>query len=224
MRKAILPVIAACLAACSPGDNQTGNQAGAMAQRMLNVGQPAIAANMQSARYIALMTAGAPAIKIGIEDLDLVSLAVRDTQRGGVQTWLTDTGKSIALEDGFLRNTRGLGDDLMSSQVAQTKAAVLARRGGIVTRFMAFIGPEMQTVTRSYVCDIDVRGPRDLTVNGQLVKTTLVGETCDSTTQNFENLYWLRTRDGSMVQSRQWAGDLTGPLVMRDGPILSGTK
>lgn len=214
MRKMPLLFIAILLAACSTGaDNATSTT-----ERLLSVVQPNSATNRQSARFAALTTAGAPLIKLGIEDLNLVSLAVLDTQRDGVQTWLTDTGKSVALEDGFLRNTRGLSDDLMSSQIAQTKRAVLARRNATTTRFMSFLGSDMQTATRSYVCDIDVRGPRDLTVNGQLVKTTLIAETCTSTIQNFENLYWLRNSNGKMVQSRQWASDLIGALVMRDGP------
>tara|TARA_R110002094_G_scaffold2130_3_gene8981 strand:+ start:1197 stop:1856 length:660 start_codon:yes stop_codon:yes gene_type:complete len=214
MRTAILSAIAALLAGCATTDDATR----ATAERVLDYAQQTITPTLQESRYIAAEQAGAPLLKFGIEDLEVVTIGVFDTRRDGIETWLTASGPSFAIEDGFLRNTRGLGDDLMSSDVSQIRAAVLGRENGTVERFMTFIGPEEQTVTRSYVCDIEVRGARDLTVNTLVVNTTLVAETCTSTDQNFENLYWLRESNGKMVQSRQWASNKIGPVVMRDGP------
>ena len=39
---------------------------------------------------------------------------------------------------------------------------------------------------------------------------------CCNAEQNFTNVYWVQTAPPRIVQSRQWAGDFNGMLVMRD--------
>lgn len=208
----VLPILAAFLAACGASESPQATYL-----KKLASGAPETAASMQIQRFAIAGQAGAPQMKFGVEELEIVTIAVMDTKRAGVETWLMNTGEAVAIQDGFLRNTRGFGDDLMSADISQTRAAVLNRRNGTVQRAMTFLGGEQQTVTQSYVCDIDVRGARELTVNTKAVPTTLVAETCRGNGQEFENLYWLRKSNGKMVQSRQWASNKTGPVVMRDG-------
>jgi hypothetical protein len=44
----------------------------------------------------------------------------------------------------------------------------------------------------------------------------LVTEECRNAEQNFTNVYWVQTASPRIVQSRQWAGDFNGMLVVRD--------
>lgn len=184
---------------------------------LATIGVQSNRAQLQDLRFAQQAQAGVPTLKFGIEDLDIVTQAVPDTMRDGIQTWLIAGGMSFSLQDGFLRSTRGLGDDLMAADIAQTRAAVLGLKAGQATRTMAYIGAEDTIEKRSFTCEITVRGPRELTINATKTATTLVAEDCSGLTGTFGNLYWVKTATGKVVQSRQWGSDRIGPIVMRIG-------
>lgn len=214
MRSLLIPALLGLVAACSP--SQSGES---LATRALAVGQTQTKPVLQTIRYLEQATHDAPRLKGGIESSGIPSLAVLDTERNGVQTWLAEGGQSFALQDGFLRNTRGFGDDLMSSDISQTIAAVLGQRTETVTRHMAFIGPETQLVKREFNCQVDRRGAATVTIDGAGIATTVMSETCRGGDTTFENLYWIRKSDGVIIQSRQWTSEAVGAIVLRDQPL-----
>lgn len=214
MRHVLLSVALGAMAACSPA----ANNGQTLTERAVTLGKPQTTSALQSLRYLEQYTHNEPQMKFGVEKTGVASLALLDIERNGIETWLTDNGLSYALEDGFVRNTRGLQDDLMSTDIRETQDAVLKHRTQTVNRYTTHIGPETQTEKRQFVCQVVSRGDQDLTVNEKIVPTIIMTETCDDGDINFENKYWIRKSNNTVVQSRQWISPLVGPVVMRDGP------
>lgn len=214
MRRILLSLVLSAVAACSPAANTSQS----LTERAITMGKPQTTSMLQNLRYLKQYTNDEPQMKFGIEKTGTASLALFDLKRDGVETWLTDNGLSYALEDGFLINTRGMQDDLMSSEISETQQAVLKHQNRTVNRYTTHIGPESQTIRRHFVCEVSLRGDDDLTVNGKIVKTVVMAEACGDGAINFENLYWIRKSNNTLVQSRQWISAMVGPAVMRDGP------
>lgn len=199
------------------GCGQTGDSEKSLQDRALSIiAGSSNRAVLQDVKLIQMAQGNGPQLKIGIEDLGLVSLAFLDTDRNGIETWIVGGGFSIALQDGFIRNTRGFGDDQMATDIAQTRAAVLGQREGQATRIIANIGPEETLVQNRFDCTITKRGARTLKINGKGVPTTLMAEDCTGQSNSFTNLYWIRNATGKVVQSRQWGSARIGPIVLRD--------
>ena len=173
-----------------------------------------------TARFAQLLQAGRPAIQVAIEEEETDTVALREVSRGGVDTFVTTDGVALSLRGGFLVGTAGLGGDMTGSSITESIALVTSRRSGTAQRFHTFLNGENQAVTRAYVCVVASRGGRSVSLGtraGQLVEvdTVLIEERCKSLDQEFTNLYWLRQGTGGILQSRQWAGEFTGPLVTR---------
>ncbi|MBY6046487.1 YjbF family lipoprotein [Vannielia litorea] len=173
-----------------------------------------------TARYAQLLRSGTPALQIAVEKDQTATIALREVIRDGVESFVSSDGVVLKTRRGLLVGTAGLGADMAGSDVSQSLALVARRSSGTAERFHTFLNGENEAVTRSYVCVVALRGRRSIQVGtraGALtqVATTLVEEDCRSLDQSFTNLYWLSAGSGEVLQSRQWAGDLTGPLVMR---------
>ncbi|QDC09115.1 YjbF family lipoprotein [Oceanicola sp. D3] len=173
-----------------------------------------------TARFAQLLEAGTPAIQVAVEKDESSTIVLREVSRNGVESYVSTDGVSLKLRRGFLVGTAGFGGDMTGSNVDDSMAAVFGRRAGVTERFHTFLNGENEAVTRGYVCVVSSRGARQIQVgtrDSQLrsVDTTLFEEACKSLDQDYTNLYWLAAGSGRMVQSRQWAGDFTGPLVMR---------
>ena len=219
MRMLALMLCAGLVAACSggaPGGVALGGSAfdsgfGRITQRLFSGGQPSAA----SAPFQALLATPAPAIVVSVEERDAATGFLRQALRDNVETWISPDNVALYLEQGFVVGTRGLGSDLMAADIRQPAALVLARRAGQVQRFMSFLDGNDQVTVRSYVCDIESRGARQIDLGAGMVPTELMQERCTNPDQDFQNLYWVETRSGQIVQSRQWAGDFIGPLAIR---------
>lgn len=165
-------------------------------------------------QVLAAAQAGAPIMQVIVNDREQSSLVVRETRRDGVETWLAPDGISLSLQDGFLLTTRGLGGDVLGSDVAESRALVLALRPGRATRLHSFLDGDNQVQRRAYICDITRQADAEIALTEGMVATRVMVEDCSSADQQFLNLYWL-DRQGQIVQSRQWAGDFAGPLTFR---------
>ncbi|SIO02889.1 YjbF family lipoprotein [Vannielia litorea] len=182
--------------------------------------QPRDVRSKAQGRYAQLLQAGAPALQVAVEKTDATTIVLREVSRGGVDTYLSSDGIALKLRRGVLVGTAGLGGDMSGSDVSDTLALLGAGQTGTVKRFHTFLNGENKAITRTYLCLLGERGPRSIQVgtrSGALrtVATTLVAEECRSLDQSFENLYWVARPSGQVVQSRQWAGDFAGMVVMR---------
>jgi Group 4 capsule polysaccharide lipoprotein gfcB, YjbF len=210
-----LGLVAACSSGVGLGGRPTDSGFGRIAQRLFSGGQPMPA----SAPFQALLATTAPAIVVSAEDREVATGFLRQSARtqgnATVETWISPDNVALYLQQGFVVGTRGLGSDLMAAEIGQPATLILSRRAGQVQRFMSFLDGNDQVTIRSYVCDIESRGGREIDLGAGMVPTELMQERCTNPDQDFQNLYWVDTRTGQIVQSRQWAGDFIGPLAIR---------
>ncbi len=164
-----------------------------------------------------LASQGKPVLQVGILSKKTGTLVALDTVRGPFETWVSADGASITMRDGMMVATRGLGGDMLGSDIDESRAAITRRSPGRVTRFHTFLDGENRAQRRAYICDIADRGPRDVPFGAVSVPAQLIAEDCASQDQAFLNLYWL-DQSGRIVQSRQWAGEFAGILTFRIVP------
>ena len=159
-----------------------------------------------------------PRLEVSFPSRDLSGVMLLETERAGVQTWLTADGATITLEDGFLASTKGFGSGLAASDIRQSAGLVLAGQGGTVERFHSFLNGNDETELRAYRCEITVAGRENVFVQGIAVPALKLAEACYGVAQQFENTYWLDPGSRRIVQSSQWTGDFLGNLFMKVVP------
>jgi group 4 capsule polysaccharide lipoprotein GfcB/YjbF len=171
-------------------------------------------------RFTALADAGnsVPAMQVSLVEQDRAGVILLESRRDGLDTWLTPDGATLIMQQGMLVGTRGFGAGLMASDIDQSLAMVLGGQTGMSERFLSFLNGDDKINTRTYLCDIENRGAREILIGGKPTKTRLMAEDCRSLDQTFLNLYWISVSGNRIVQSRQWAGDFTGVVTTRVVP------
>ncbi len=146
------------------------------------------------ARHDALVRTGAQSRSAALVGegrvLDLRRLAVLPD---GNTLWLAPDGSGFTFDEGLLVATRGVGNDLMSSDLSQLRALLRAGRDGTAERFHSLLDGEGRIVLRSYVCSV--------TISGQIAR-----EDCAGLSENFINTYQISPGTGRVLSSRQQAG------------------
>jgi hypothetical protein len=153
------------------------------------------------------------------QDVDLLRLSIISQEAtglvifGGVNgskvTWLSGVGSSFVFDGGLLVGTRGLGDDLMGSDVAAAKVSL--NGGGNHLRTLDFLNGLSQIERRTYQCVSVQTGREDITIVERTYATAVIEETCSGENNSFKNTYW-RDRNGVIWQSRQWISGGVGYL------------
>lgn len=164
-------------------------------------------------RIQALLDADAPRLQIAFHKSGLAGVMLLENERDGVRTWLSVDGATISTRDGMVVGERGFGGGMMSSDVSQSLDAVYGGHGTEVTRFHSFLNGESKIELRSYSCTVESLGPEVATIQGKTISTHLFREACGNLDQTFENLYWMDTSSGRMVQARQWLGEYVGSVT-----------
>lgn len=131
------------------------------------------------------------------------------TRNGASRTWITIDGISLTFRDGLLQATRGLGQDLMSTDLDEVHAAVL-RGAPRAVRIQRYLDGESYTRLRSQVCDYR-RAPGTAELATGPIPATHVTESCASPDREVENHYWI-DRAGTIRKSVQWVGEDVGYL------------
>jgi len=171
-------------------------------------------------RFVALAEAGdaVPVLQVAFVEQDRASAVLLESTRDGIDTWLTPDGATLITQQGMLVGTRGFGIGMLASDVDQPLAMVLGGREGFSDRFHTFLNGNDQAKTRTYRCEVENRGAREVFVGEKPVQTRLMAEDCRSLDQSFLNLYWVSDAGNRIVQSRQWTGDFLGIVTTRVVP------
>jgi hypothetical protein len=127
---------------------------------------------------------------------------------GDLEIWSTLNGVQFAFRDGILIYTRGIPGDLMSADVRNVQRALVSG-GAEVVRVHRYLDGENQEVVRAYVCDYQSAGRVQVTVLTGSYRARRVTETCVSSSDAFENHYWIDAQ-GVMRKSTQWIGPKAG--------------
>jgi hypothetical protein len=120
---------------------------------------------------------------------------------GDVVQWRDAAGSGLALRQGVLIATYGLGFDLQGADVDDLLAA-LRRGGGRAVRVDTLLRGDVEVVARRSVCDVVPRGAQAIDNIGRVRQTRVFDEICEWGGGRFSNRYWVES-DGRIRRSIQ---------------------
>lgn len=202
----------ALLTACSntQGDENVFTVGKALYQNMKTEAttEPDPNAVAQVAQHALANSDGALAI-YRLEKRKAVAVIRPIADNGAYRSWASygvSDRRSVSSRNGILTSTRGLGNDLMSSDLSALLSLVADRKEGTARIEQRYLDGENQIVTIASDCTV-TRGDRahfatPVEPHVQVRRMTAV---CRQDTQTVNNWY-LVTKSGDIVQSRHWAG------------------
>ena len=135
-----------------------------------------------------------PVLMVALPKGNVAASLIVDARNGDVVTWRDATGVSVVTRRGVVISPRGVGHDVMASDVSGTLAA-LDHGGGGYQRLQRFLDGEGHLRDHPTTCDATRAG-------------AVVTETCRGNGASVTNTYELR--NGTVVRSRQWLGEDVG--------------
>lgn len=161
----------------------------------------------QIAQHVSAAT-DEPVTIIRLVDGSTFSVIAPIAENGTYQTFASADRRSITMQHGVVTATRGLSNDLMSSQSAATGQLVRARKSGSSTRVMRYLDGLEEIIEFSMDCTVN-RGD-DQGFSGQRQRQgTVMVETCDGSVYDVRNSYVVDGR-GKIVESIQWLSPQRG--------------
>lgn len=157
-----------------------------------------------------------PLILAQIEKAGLLTALGETGRNGAVRTFATPNEQTIMLRGGLLAGTRGLGDDLMSSETEAVAALIRARQPGTAARTYRYLDGEGVERPLPMRCTITAGPAKSFDFAGRHYDTRQMDEACQatSTTLSVGNSYWV-TGDGTLALSRQWIGPTLGHVTIQ---------
>jgi len=219
LQKSALGLICLSIAACSSG---TGNDVTAVGIAKGIVGGlfdgnkpsgPDVNAVSQQAAKALASTSG-QVIVVAIPQSDALSVMQEIERNGPYVTIGTATRQSITLKNGIMTSSRGLGEDLMSSETNAVQGLIAKRATGSAPRINRFLDGENLTVSQQLFCNVNPRSQGRLTMGVIDTPVTKVTESCLSDDLVFTNTYQV-TPGGRVVQSRQWHSPLNDYIAIQ---------
>ncbi|WP_170578596.1 YjbF family lipoprotein [Ruegeria arenilitoris] len=159
-----------------------------------------------------------PRLEVGFPARDLAGVMLLETERAGVQTWLSADGATITLDQGLLTSAKGFGGGLAGSDVSQSAALILSGGSGRAERFHSFLNGNDEIELHAYRCRITPLGSDPVVLQGTPVAAQKRQEECYGVAETFSNIYWVQDSTGRIVQSSQWTGDFLGNMVVKVVP------
>lgn len=150
-----------------------------------------------------------------------ISAQRRDDSPGQITVWRTADNITLAMRNGVLIATRGMGNDINSSLVQVSGTRPGPATGGERVQYIR--GLDNKERRLALVCDLDDLGPETIVIVEQPHPTRHLRETCTGGTVAdgsgdvgvVVNEYWVDSAQQLVWQSRQWAGPDIGYLRTR---------
>jgi len=138
------------------------------------------------------------------------------TQYPGVgvgQTWLGVDGSTVTLDNGLLKATRGMGDDLMGSEISlEINWSDLEEVS--YERRLAYLRLDNKTLINQYSCTFtDTKSMETINLFDAEFSVNHVQETCRGAAGSFVNDYYIDT-EGLVRNSRQYQGEKIGYMTI----------
>lgn len=142
----------------------------------------------------------------------------RDDGPGEITVWRTDDNITLAMRNGVLIATRGLGGDILSSEVSAADGVTGPAGSGERSYYIRTRDAKQQRLAMA--CDLEDLGPQTITIVERAHATRHLRETCLSTSQSgtvgrVVNEYWVDSRRPILWQSVQWGGPYIGYMKTR---------
>ena len=129
------------------------------------------------------------------------------------QTWLAVDGSTITLENGILKATRGMGDDLMGSEISD-EINWIDLDDVSYERRMAYLRLDNKTLINEYTCTLtDMNRVETINLFDADFSVKHVQETCRGAAGSFVNDYYIDT-EGLVRNSRQYQGEKIGYMTI----------
>ena len=137
----------------------------------------------------------------------------RDDGPGEVIVWRTEDNVTLAMRNGVLIATRGLGNDLLSATASYDGDRPGPAAGG--ERLYTVRAFDNETVLLGLACGLNDLGPATIVIVERAHPTRHLQESCEGAGGVVVNDYWVDPRAGIVWQSRQWGGPGVGYLRTR---------
>ena len=125
------------------------------------------------------------------------------------QTWLGADGSTVTLENGMLKATRGVGDDLMGSEISRQIAWTNLNESAYI-RKLAYLREDNQIKVFRYECTMrDPQKRERVEIFDAQFDLKNIQETCKGDGPEFTNDYWIGA-GGLVRKSRQYHGEKIG--------------
>lgn len=161
----------------------------------------------------AISASEVPLILAIVQDRGTQAVLYPVGSNGPVTTWSTADAATLAVREGIVVGTRGLGNDLMSA-AAPGRAQVLTGEGTHQRSYFILDG-EDRTQREDFTCILSRHPATRIEIIERSYEVREVKETCTGTENAFANRYWI-TASGQIAQSIQWLGKDVGFLQLAD--------
>lgn len=135
----------------------------------------------------------------------------RDALPGTVVIWRTGDNISLALRNGVVIATRGLGGDVLSSSVQVSGTQPGPSHGGEHIQMVRAL--DDREVAYAFGCDVVDLGSDPIEIYDHHHPTRHIRQSCEGRKGDITNDYWIA--GGKVWQSRQWAGPTIGYIRYR---------
>ena len=133
--------------------------------------------------------------------------------KGVGQTWLGVDGSTVTLENGLLKATRGMGDDLMGSDISQEINWSDPQKVSYERR-LAYLRLENTTFIEEYSCTLtDMNSMETISRFDADFSVNHFQETCRGAAGSFVNDYYI-DMEGLVRNSRQYQGEKIGYMTI----------
>ncbi|MEB8387645.1 YjbF family lipoprotein [Rhodobacteraceae bacterium KMM 6894] len=150
-----------------------------------------------------LASTNAPVIALAIPNRKAATVMSQLDVNHGYATFGTSDRRSVTLRGGMVTGTRGLGEDIMSSDISGVQALIAGRRNGTAQRVTRYLNGEDVTVAQVTTCTVSVGTTDRYQLAEVNSAATSVSETCRAEGGEFTNTYRVAPT-GRVLQSRFW--------------------
>ncbi len=135
-------------------------------------------------------------------------------ENGGKRTYATPSQQNLVLRSGVLVATRGLGHDLMSSDLGPTPGLLAARQAGSAKRIQRYLDGEGIERPLRLSCTLTPGTDQSYSFAGTDWSGLQMIENCTGSGLSIDNHY-LVAANGTIILSRQWIGPKLGYVTLQ---------
>lgn len=160
--------------------------------------------------------------KIETADIPILFVELESGQNGTLvpypgqgikQTWLGADGATITLDRGFLKASRGMGDDIMGSSFYTPNLAKIGKNTESYNKKVSYLNGNNKIYTKIFICKIKRAREEELLELWELTYTVIrYDEICSNGSFSVNNVYYL-DKNKIMRQSIQYHSDTIGFIL-----------
>ncbi|WP_415404734.1 YjbF family lipoprotein [Tateyamaria sp. SN3-11] len=161
-----------------------------------------------------------PSLEVTVENRGTTAFLIpfsdrRDSRPGALRTWRTAGDAMVVLRDGVLVTTRGLGNDLGSTNADSAVQGIQRRVPVSGPHTIYFTNSDNGVDQIDLLCEMRTVGNETIEIVQRQFSVVHLQENCTGTRGIITYDYWVDRRDSTVWQSRQWGGPKLGYIRTR---------